>query len=259
MRWRARIRAALSVLLAATLALSGCTTVPHSSLLLPARPREGAPRGCTDESAGLARAHWWLCLGDAQLSALIEHALADLPALTSAQDHLTVAIAHRYIALRAQQSALVLLAAREELDSRMVTIARQPSAAEAQLADTRADQVRARAAIAALDVELAVLTGAAPDTLAQMPGGPIPLPPASLSGGESYAAAQLAAAQAQAAALSAIAAAQTIRAHTAGSLPTRETLAADRRALDALVAEEQARAAMTEAYVLALRREPATR
>jgi hypothetical protein len=195
------------------------------------------------------------------LSGLIEHALATLPvpALTSAQDRLTVAIARRYIALRAQQSALVLLAAREERDREMVTIARQAGAADARLADTRANQARARAAIAALDVELAVLTGAGPDRLEQMPGGPIPLPTAPLPGGDSYAAAQRAAAQAQSAALSAIAAAQTIRAHSPGTLPTRETLPADRQALDALLAEEQARAAMTDAYVVALRRDPAPR
>jgi outer membrane protein TolC len=264
-RLAARIRAVLPLLLA----LPGCTTAP---LAPPARLSDGARRACPAGSARWSRAHWWPCLGDAQLSALIEHALAALPtpALRSAQDNLTAAIARRYIALRAQQTALVLLAAREELDSQLVAMARQPTAtraaphqqittAEAQLMDTRADQVRARAAIAMFHVELAVLTGSAPETLDHMPGGPIPLPAAPLPGVESYAAAQLAAARAQSQALSAIAAAQTLRAHTAGLLPTRETLAADRRALAALQDEEQARAAMTEAYVLALAGDPSGR
>jgi hypothetical protein len=102
-----------------------------------------------------------------------------------------------------------------------------------------------------LRVELAVLTGSAPGSLAGMPGGPIPLPPGGASAPD-HDAAQIAAANAQAVALyaRAVAATQTIRARAAGRWPTRETLAADRRALVALQAEAQARAAMAQAYVL---------
>ncbi len=291
--------------------------------------------------------------------------------LADAQVSLSAEIARRYIDLRARQSGLVLLAQREDLDHQLLILARERfaggtaahqsvEAAEAQWEGTQADQAQARAEVTALRDGLAVLVGAVPGALDDLPSGAIPLPPAQLVvgdpagmlgrrpdirvaerkfaaaharigvevaqrypqvslmgilgvGGSSasdlfdsaqistialprltwnfidfgrtaaavrgaragsdaaladyhaavlsalqdaesalgrYGAARIAAgdAMAQASHARAIAALQTMRAH-AGTLAAADAIAADRQALDALQAEEQARAAMTQAYV----------
>ncbi len=286
-------------MLAPVLALPGCTATHVAPLLPLCLQSHGSRYDGTDAPAGSVSAGWWQCLGDAQLSALIERAPAPSPPpTTSARGRRSAEIASRYIALRERQTALVLLAEREDIDSRLVAFARQHVAdgtaprrqvetAEAQLARTRADQARIRARIAALSDGLAVISDAAPGTLASLPGGPIPLPPPALEAGDQtvpiawhpdirlatcklfaarcvrarrnaaladYRAKELTAARAQSLAehARAIAASQDMRAG-GGTVAPGEALEADREALDALQAEEQARAAMTQAYVAVAR------
>jgi outer membrane protein TolC len=228
-----------------------------------------------------ASANWWLGLGDAPLSGLIERAFAGMAPgrLTDRQVSASAGIARSYIDLRTQQTMLVLLAEREDLDIQLVTIAGQRiagntaaasiEAAQAQLERTHADQARVRADVAELRNRLAALTGSSAGALDSLPGGPIPLPPTALvtadPAGQAAAAhgrigvdsalgrfdaARAAAGQAlsQAAHARSIAQLALIRAGS-GTLAPEEALDEDRRALDALQAEEQARAAMTQAYV----------
>ena len=208
--------------------------------------------------------YWWQGMGDAMLAQLIERGLAQAPLSPGARDELPSRMAQAYIDLRARQTALVLLARREELNAQLVTIAqqrpadgaapRQPvEAALAQWAATQADQARARLEIAALRERLAVLAGATPGALADLPGGPIPLPPAQAGASEgsgAYGAARIAESTAltQAAQAGAVAAQQSLQAR-AGTLPPADAIKSDLRALNALAAEEQARAAMTRAFV----------
>lgn len=250
------------VLLALVVSLPGCT----AHLVSQSARGWQNQRGCTDVSAPVPHRRWWRCLGDPQLSTLIERA--------PAHRRRSAEIARRYIALRAQQTALVLLAEREEIDGELLTAAREcgadsampcPSldAAAAQLLDTRVAQALVRAGIAAQREGLAALTGTV-GVRYSLPGGPIPLPPPVPVAGvpvladahsalAQYDAARVAANLAQTAATDAraVAAAQTMRAR-AGTLPAGEALEADRRALLDLQAEEQARAEMTQAYLALL-------
>lgn len=200
-----------------------------------------------------------MALGDAQLSALIARAPAQ-PA----------EIARIYIDLRAQQTALVVLARREEIDRQLIVAAPQNPRIAAGSSRTRADQARTRARIAALRRALAALDGLEPHALDDMPGGPIPLPPAASAtraeqcrtqaapdatrGAQRaihhYDTARKAAALAQLRAeqASASAAAQDLS-ERAGTIAPTIALIADRHALDALLTEAAARAAMTGAFV----------
>ncbi len=226
-------------ILVVTLAIGGC-------VFGPVRSRPAPPR------------HWWQDMGDAQLSRLIERGLAKAPLSRDAQVRLPGRIAQAYIDLRAQQATLVLLARREELDAQLVDIARQDvagrtvlaEAAFAQLMATRSDQLSTRDRIQALRDDLTALASAAPDALV---GGPIPLPPAQAAPDDRagrYNAARIVESLAlthaeQACAISA----QRLLQVRAGTLPPADARISDLQALDALQADEQARAAMSQAYV----------
>lgn len=250
----------------AALALGGCMAGPHVS------------------PPALLPLDWWQGMGDGQLSRLIERGiahgdkpspvfvgksrddkdLAQAPPLAGAQASLPAQIARQYIDLRAQQAALVLLARREELDAQLVTIVQQHFAGgtaprqqvtttQARLERTHADQLHTRGEIAALRNGLAALIGAAPGALDSLPGEAIPLPPAPVAVGDvrgGYGAARVAEGLALAEAEQAriIAALQTLRAR-AGTLAPDDAITADMQALVAVQAEQQARAAMTQAYV----------
>jgi NodT family efflux transporter outer membrane factor (OMF) lipoprotein len=129
----------------------------------------------------------------------IDRARADADAAQARRDDARVAlaaeIARTYIGLRQQQATLALIDQRAPLDARLVeqararlaagTASREPlEQAQAQSSATTADRARAMAEVAVAGDALAVLTGNAPGTVAELPPGPVPLPPQTVEIGD---------------------------------------------------------------------------
>jgi NodT family efflux transporter outer membrane factor (OMF) lipoprotein len=115
--------------------------------------------------------------------------------LADAQVSLSAEIARTFVLLRAREASLALLDARHAAEEAMAELARQRLArgtvsapavetAQIQLRRTESDMAAAAAEATVLRDTLAVLTGGAPGTLAELGPGPIPMPPAQVAVGD---------------------------------------------------------------------------
>lgn len=158
----------------------------------------GGSNGSLDLYQAGFDAQWELDLWGGKRRA-IDRARADATAAQARRDDARVAlaaeIARTYTALRQQQAALALIDQRAPLDARLVQLARarfkagtasrEPlEQAEADAEATTALRARTAAELAIAQNALAVLTGNAPGTVAELPPAPIPLPPANTPVGD---------------------------------------------------------------------------